>query len=184
VNASIDESDLGQIRANQAVTFRVDAYPSETFHGTVSQVRLNPTTSNNVVTYAAIIDAPNTALKLKPGMTATVTIEVARRNGVLRVPSAALRFKPDAKLQASLGATAPAATKSPTVWVSDGGRITPATVKVGASDQTFTELVDPAIAEGTLVVTRVASATKTTTSASSSAASNPLMPTRPPGPPR
>ena len=104
VNANIDESDLGNVAPDQAVTFRVDAYPSETFRGTVSQVRLNPTTVQNVVTYAAIIDAPNPELKLKPGMTANVTIEVARRDDVLRVPAAALRFKPDADVLARFGA--------------------------------------------------------------------------------
>jgi len=90
VNASIDESDVGQIRNGEPVTFRVDAYPNDTFKGTVSQVRLDPATVQNVVTYAAIINAPNEALKLKPGMTANVTIEVARRDDVLRVPTAAL----------------------------------------------------------------------------------------------
>ena len=94
VKTNIDESDLGNIRDGQPVTFRVDAYPTRTFTGTVMQVRLDPVVSQNVVTYAAIISAPNPALELKPGMTANVTIEVARKTDVLRVPSAALRFKP------------------------------------------------------------------------------------------
>jgi HlyD family secretion protein len=159
LNASIDESDVGQITAGQDVTFRVDAYPSETFRGRVAQVRLNPSTVNNVVTYAAIIDAPNPQLQLKPGMTATVTVEVARRDDVLRVPAAALRFKPDAAVFArfarpgtqSVGATA---MKGPTVWVSDGTTITPVVVRVGANDAAQTELLDAPFAEGTLVVTR------------------------------
>ncbi len=176
VNASIDESDLGQIRDDQAVTFRVDAYPTETFRGTVAQVRLNPTTANNVVTYAAIIDAPNPELKLKPGMTATVTIEVARRDDVLRVPTAALRFKPSADVLASQGVTAPPG-KSPTVWVATKGQLAPAAVQVGATDVTYTEIVNPALAEGTQVVTRAAIAGSTTTPAA--ATNNPLMPSRP-----
>ena len=94
VNASIDESDVGRMRPGQAVTFRVDAYPNETFHGSVKQVRLNPVTVQNVVTYSTVIDVPNPELKLKPGMTAQVTIEIARRQNVLRIPAAALRFRP------------------------------------------------------------------------------------------
>jgi HlyD family secretion protein len=94
VNASIDESDVGRMRPGQAVTFRVDAYPNETFHGSVNQVRLNPVTVQNVVTYSTVIDVPNPDLKLKPGMTAQVTIEIARRENVLRIPNAALRFRP------------------------------------------------------------------------------------------
>ena len=177
VNASIDESDLGQVGDDQQVTFRVDAYPSETFSGTVAQVRLNPTTANNVVTYAAIIDAPNPELKLKPGMTATVTIEVARREGVLRVPNAALRFKPAADVLASQGVSAPAG-KSPTVWVSTRGQLSPAAVRVGATDATYSEIVSPALAEGTQVVTRAVTAGSSTTRPAA-AANNPLMPSRP-----
>src|SRR5450759_2648590 len=94
VNANIDESDVGRMRPGQAVTFRVDAYPTETFHGNVKQVRLNPLTVQNVVTYSTVIDVPNPDLKLKPGMTANVNIEIARRDSVLRVPNAALRFRP------------------------------------------------------------------------------------------
>ena len=183
VNASIDESDLGQIDEQQSVTFRVDAFPSETFTGTVSQVRLNPTTANNVVTYAAIIDAPNPALMLKPGMTANVTIEVARRDDVLRVPAAALRFKPDAQVLAALGATAPAG-KGSVVWVSDGKTLTATAVKAGASDGTFTEIVSPSLAEGTRVVTRATSASAATTATPAAATNNPLMPSRPGAPRR
>ena len=94
VNASIDESDVGRMRPGQVVTFRVDAYPNETFNGSVNQVRLNPVTVQNVVTYSTVIDVPNPELKLKPGMTAQVTIEIARRENALRIPAAALRFRP------------------------------------------------------------------------------------------
>ncbi|MGH9409838.1 MAG: efflux RND transporter periplasmic adaptor subunit, partial [Vicinamibacterales bacterium] len=94
VNANIDESDVGQIRPGESVSFRVDAYPNETFRGTVNQVRLNPTTVQNVVTYSTIIDVPNPDLKLDPGMTANLTIEIAKRSNALRVPNAALRFRP------------------------------------------------------------------------------------------
>src|SRR4051794_1188056 len=94
VNANIDETDVGRMRPGEAVTFRVDAYPTETFHGSVKQVRLNPTTVQNVVTYSTVIDVPNPEYKLKPGMTANVIIEIARRTNVLRIPNAALRFRP------------------------------------------------------------------------------------------
>src|SRR6516225_1538946 len=94
VNANIDESDVGRMRPHQNVSFRVDAYPNETFHGSVNQVRLNPTTVQNVVTYSTIIDVPNPELKLKPGMTANLQVEIARRSNVLRIPNAALRFRP------------------------------------------------------------------------------------------
>jgi HlyD family secretion protein len=107
VNANIDESDVGRMRPGQAVTFRVDAYPTETFHGNVKQVRLNPLTVQNVVTYSTVIDVPNPDLKLKPGMTANVNIEIARRDNVLRVPNAALRFRPTKDIFDALNQTVP-----------------------------------------------------------------------------
>ncbi len=107
VSASIDESDIGRITSGQAVTFRVDAYPEDRFSGTVQQVRLQPVVTSNVVSYTTIISVPNHELKLKPGMTATVTIEIARANDVLRVPSSAFRFRPTAEVFASLGQTPP-----------------------------------------------------------------------------
>ena len=107
VIANIDESDVGRIRPNQRVTFTVDAFPAEDFEGTVSQVRLEPIVTQNVVTYATVIDAPNPELKLKPGMTATVTVEVARRDNVTRIPNAALRFRPTPEVFTALGQPLP-----------------------------------------------------------------------------
>ena len=107
VIANIDESDVGRIRPNQRVTFTVDAFPAEDFEGTVSQIRLEPIVTQNVVTYATVIDAPNPELKLKPGMTATVTVEVARRENVTRIPTAALRFRPTPAMFAALGQSVP-----------------------------------------------------------------------------
>lgn len=92
--AKLDESDVGRIKLNQSVTFKVDAFPKETFQGVVSQIRMNPTTVQNVVTYDAIIDFANPDLKVFPGMTAFVTIPVATVDGVLKVPNSALRYKP------------------------------------------------------------------------------------------
>jgi HlyD family secretion protein len=107
VVANLDESDVGRIRPGQVVTFRVDAYPAETFRGTVSQVRLNPIVQQNVVTYATVINVPNNDLKLKPGMTANVNVEIARSSNVLRVPNSALRFRPTNDMYAAIGQTPP-----------------------------------------------------------------------------
>jgi HlyD family secretion protein len=107
VSASIDESDIGRIQPGQPVTFKVDAYPAQTFSGTVSQVRLEPKTDQNVVSYTTMIDVPNADLKLKPGMTANVTVQTAMNENVLRVPNAALRFSPTPELFAALGQQPP-----------------------------------------------------------------------------
>ena len=93
VIANIDEADVGRIRPGQTAIFTVDAYAADEFEGTVSQIRLNPVVLQNVVTYATVIDVPNPDLKLKPGMTATVTLETARRDDALRIPNTALRFR-------------------------------------------------------------------------------------------
>jgi HlyD family secretion protein len=166
VSANIDESDVGMVKQGQNVTFRVDAFPNDTFHGTVSQVRLNAATVNNVVTYSAIIDAPNPKFQLMPGMTANLTIEVDRRDGVLRVPASALRFKvqpaaliphPSAGIMQAVATKplAPPPSTSGTLWRPDGSAAYPTTVKTGLSDGTLTELVDAPLAEGTVVVTGV-----------------------------
>ncbi len=107
VNASIDESDVGRIRPSQNVTFRVDAYPGETFTGTVAQVRLQPKVVQNVTTYETIINVPNPELKLKPGMTANLRVEIARRTDVVKVPNAAIRFRPNNDIFAALNQTPP-----------------------------------------------------------------------------
>lgn len=94
ITASVSEADIGGVEAEQSVTFTVDAFPGRTFTGKVREVRNNPTTTNNVVNYSTIIDVTNPDLKLRPGMTANVTITIAKRGGVLRVPNAAVRFRP------------------------------------------------------------------------------------------
>jgi HlyD family secretion protein len=95
VQADVDQSDIGQIKVGEPVRFTVDAYPDETFRGQISQVRLNATVTQNVITYPVIIEVPNPDLKLRPSMTADVTIAVANVRDVLRVPNAALRFRPE-----------------------------------------------------------------------------------------
>src|SRR5262249_23666262 len=107
VNANIDEADVGRIRPNQNVTFRVDAYPGEEFQGTVSQIRLQPVVVQNVTTYGTIINVPNTDLRLKPGMTANLRVQIARRPDVLRVANAALRFRPSTEMFAALNQPVP-----------------------------------------------------------------------------
>jgi len=107
VDASVDESDIGRVAVGQPVTFTLDAYGGETFTGKVTEVRLQPVVTNNVVTYTTIITVPNPGQKLKPGMTATVRIETARDDDALRVPAAALRFRPDSELFAALGQDMP-----------------------------------------------------------------------------
>src|SRR5262245_45961935 len=107
VNANVDESDVGRIRPSQHVTFRVDAYPTETFEGTVAQVRLQPVVVQNVTTYGTVIDVPNPQLKLKPGMTAHVKVEIAKRTNTRRIPSAALRFRPTPEVFAALNQEVP-----------------------------------------------------------------------------
>ena len=102
VNANIDEADVGRIRPHQTVTFTVDAYPGQEFQGSVEQIRLQPVVVQNVTTYATIINVPNPELKLKPGMTANLRIQIARRNDVVRVPNAALRFRPSNDMFAAL----------------------------------------------------------------------------------
>ena len=107
VIANIDESDVGRVRPNLRVTFTVDAFPADVFEGTVSQIRLEPIVTQNVVTYATVVDAPNPDLRLKPGMTATITLEVARRENVLRIPASALRFRPTLAMFATLNQRVP-----------------------------------------------------------------------------
>ena len=96
VQADVDQSDIGRVAVGQTVRFTVDAYPEEEFRGAISQIRLNATANQAVITYPVIIEVPNPGEKLRPKMTANVTIEVATVKDVLRVPAAALRFKPAA----------------------------------------------------------------------------------------
>ncbi len=95
VECAVDEADIGKVKEGQTVRFTVDSFPDETFTGTVNQVRYSPTTTSNVVTYTTIVDVGNPGLKLRPGMTATVSIITGEATNVLRVPNAALRFTPD-----------------------------------------------------------------------------------------
>ena len=95
VLADVDEADVGQLNPDSKVSFTVDAFPTETFQGKISQIRLSPNVVQNVVTYTAVISVENPKLQLKPGMTATVTATIAEKRDVLVLPNAALRFRPE-----------------------------------------------------------------------------------------
>lgn len=152
VIADVDEADIGEVREGERVTFTVDAYPDDTFSGTVTQVRQEGNTEDNVVTYEVVISAPNKDLKLKPGLTANVTIYTLDKPGVLSVPNKALRFTPakeligDAQVKDCKGENK--------VWTFSGNVFQAHPVKVGISDGINTELLG-GIEKGTKVVTEV-----------------------------
>ena len=191
VNAKLDESDIAEVRKGLPVSFRVDAYPSESFHGRVEQVRLQGETASNVVTYTTVIDVPNPELKLKPGMTATVSVQVARRTDVLRVAATALRFRPTTEQLAQLGATQPASVAAPaagigknsTVWRYSGTRVEPVSVVTGISDGAVTEILGGDLRVGDRVITAVAAKSVAARTSSTTKTSNPLMSPGMPGPP-
>ncbi|MCR5132392.1 MAG: efflux RND transporter periplasmic adaptor subunit [Bacteroidales bacterium] len=135
VIADVDEADIGQVLEGQRVTFTVDAYPDDVFEGDVKQVRLEATTTSNVVTYEVVINAPNPDLKLKPGLTANVTIYTLEENDVLAVPTKALRFNPDEEILKGIGINvsgqAVPTDSTRTVWVKNGNSISPKQVVTG-----------------------------------------------------
>lgn len=151
VVADVDEADIGDVKEGERVTFTVDAYPDDTFEGEVKQVRQEATTTNNVVTYEVVISAPNADLKLKPGLTANVTIYTAERKGVLSVPSKALRFTPQKETVGKMKIVDAANAKNK-VWTIEGNSIVAHKVNIGMTDGTNTQIMG-GIAEGTKVVT-------------------------------
>lgn len=151
VVADVDEADIGDVKEGERVTFTVDAYPDDTFEGEVKQVRQEATTTNNVVTYEVVISAPNADLKLKPGLTANVTIYTAERKGVLSVPLKALRFIPQKETVGKMKIVDAANAKNK-VWTIEGNSIVAHKVNIGMTDGTNTQIVG-GIAEGTKVVT-------------------------------
>lgn len=151
VVADVDEADIGDVKEGERVTFTVDAYPDDTFEGEVKQVRQEATTTNNVVTYEVVISAPNADLKLKPGLTANVTIYTAERKGVLSVPSKALRFIPQKETVGKMKIVDVANAKNK-VWTIEGNSIVAHKVNIGMTDGTNTQIVS-GIAEGTKVIT-------------------------------
>ena len=165
VHTNVAESDIGRLKGGMAAAFTVDAYPGERFQGRIREIRNAPQVVQNVVTYDAVIEVANPELKLKPGMTATVTVIADERKDALRLPNSALRFK----LEDTAGSgAAPAAAggrpsrsgpgdaeRSPdtrTVWILEQGKPAPREVKTGLSDGRYTEILGGTLKEGDAVI--------------------------------
>ena len=178
VDTNVSEADIGNVQIGQPATFTVDAYPNQTFHGAVREIRQAPIIVQTVVNYNTVIAVDNPELKLRPGMTATVSILVARRDNVLKIPKAALRFQPrltdrEREELSRLGQQRPGAAppggmsaetggqrrrwqNMPKVWVvTPEGFLKPIAVRLGISDDQYTELLDDALSEGQELVTGI-----------------------------
>lgn len=164
IETSVDESDISRARIGQPVSFTVDAYPDRRFTGTVTQIRNAPITVQNVVTYVVVVQIDNRDLLLKPGMTANVSIETGRKEGVLKLPTAALRFKPRTdgdKVQAAPPKRGPSSadakkgapdTTTQKVYLLQDGKPRPVTVQTGMSDTVSIEITAGALKEGDQVI--------------------------------
>lgn len=153
VVADVDEADIGAVKEGDRVTFTVDAYPDDTFEGTVKQVRLQATTTNNVVTYEVVISAQNADLKLKPGLTANVTIYTQERTGVLAVANKALRFTPTKETVGKDMKIVDCKSKNK-VWTLDGKTLTAHPVSIGQTDGMHTEITK-GLKAGQQIVTEI-----------------------------
>lgn len=153
VIADVDEADIGDVAEGQKVEFTVDAYPNETFEGQVTQVRQEATTESNVVTYEVVISAPNPSLKLKPGLTANVTIHTLEQPNLLSVPTKALRFTPTADLLRK-GDKIQDCSGNKKVWVREGNVIKAYAVQTGITNGTLTQIVS-GVKEGVEVITEI-----------------------------
>lgn len=183
VIADVDEADIGQVADGQRVQFTVDAYPDDTFEGTVEQVRLEATTESSVVTYEVVITAHNPDLKLKPGLTANVTIYTLEKENALSIPTKALRFVPDAGLLSELDMSVasdsvPAVAGKREVWVRSGQHLTPRYVTTGAASGDRTEILD-GLTDGEEVA--VAMTSTAAVEQMPTAERSPFMPTPPGG---
>jgi HlyD family secretion protein len=153
VEGKIDEADVGRLKVGQSAAFTVDAFPDRNFAGRVLEIRKSPEVMQNVVTYTAIVSAPNPELLLLPGMTANLRIAISDTGAVLKIPNQALRFRPKAAPAAAAG--------SGTVWLlDDDGNISAVPVKTGASDSTGTQMVSGPLTEGQKVIIGVAASEK------------------------
>jgi len=202
VECSVDEADIGKVKEDQSVSFTVDAFPEDTFTGKVSQVRFSPEVIQNVVTYTTIVEVDNPEMKLRPGMTATVSVVVGEAKNVLRVPSAALRFNPSLspeemreiwenlrkEMMARGGGSTPAGEsddrrssqmhsgqrppsggqftgrmgsgmhggqrKPPSrVWIEENGKLKPIFLRIGVTDNSYTQIIRGNLKEGQEVIT-------------------------------
>jgi len=155
VDTNVDEADVGQVKVGQPVRFTVDAFPSQTFQGSVTQMRQAPINVQNVITYDVVVAVPNPDLRLLPGMTANVKILTNTENGVLRIPNVALRFRPpDVKPDTSVRAAGRRQDAGSTVWVLDqDGKPKAVKVKLGITDGNFTAVESGDLKEGERVIT-------------------------------
>lgn len=181
VIAAVDEADIGQVKEGQRVEFAVDAFPDDTFDGEVKQVRLEATTSSNVVTYEVVITADNPELKLKPGMTANVTVYTLEHEDALTVKSNALKFNPDPEMMAKMGyELAEDQVRGLKVWVLDGNRLVPRAVERGASTGDRTEILR-GLDNGETVAAGIQQTKKKEVPTQGSTERNPFAPQRPGG---
>ena len=143
IEVSVSEADIGKVREAQDVVYTLDGYPDSEFRGKVTQVRLSPTTVSNVVTYTVIVEVNNEDLKLKPGMTANVSIITSKSEDVLCVPNMALKFTPDINGPKY---------KNQGIWILDNNKPKRIDIKTGANDDSSTEIISDAISEGSKVI--------------------------------
>lgn len=143
IEVNVSEADIGKVKEGQEVTYTLDGYPNSEFYGKVTQVRISPTTVSNVVTYSVIVTVDNSDLKLKPGMTANVSIITAKNENVLCVPNIALKFTPKTDGQKY---------KTQGLWIKDGLKLERIDIKTGASDDSYTEVISDNIKEGEKVL--------------------------------
>lgn len=176
VIANVDEADIGEVKDGQRVTFTVDAYPDDVFHGEVTQVRQEATTESNVVTYEVVISAPNEDLKLKPGLTANVTIYSMERNGVLSVPTKALKFTPN-PLMLPENVLITDCDGKDKVWVKDGSDVKAIAVTTGVTGGSYTEITS-GLSSGEKVIVDIVSGYGDESDDGEDAA-NPFMPSPP-----
>ncbi|MDR1556651.1 MAG: efflux RND transporter periplasmic adaptor subunit [Tannerellaceae bacterium] len=179
VIADVDEADIGQVEEGQNVKFTVDAYPNDVFEGKVTQVRLEAIVTSNVVTYEVVISAYNPDLKLKPGLTANVTIYTLERPDILTIPGKALRFVPDESILETMQLSVANAGEAvepgkKIVWQKTGNTLQPKVITIGASSLNVTEVID-GLTDGEEIVLELAS-----TSVAAPASGSPFMMGGPP----
>jgi len=167
IDTNVDESDIGRATRGQTATFTVDAYPERTFPGTVEQVRNSPIVTQNVVTYNVVVRVDNRDLLLKPGMTANVTVQVKKHEGVLKIPNAALRYRPSDQRKESEGKKSGKDQTGQRVYtLGKDGKPSPVQIKTGVSNGIFTVLLEGSLKEGDALITGEAPQKKNGTSGS------------------
>lgn len=176
VIADVDEADIGEVKEGERVSFTVDAFPNDTFEGEVTQVRQEATTTNNVVTYQVVISAPNKSLKLKPGLTANVTIFTYEKKNVVSVPNKALRFTPTKELVGK--AIIKDCKGAKKVWTYDGKTFKAYAVKTGLTDGINTEILE-GLSRGQKIVVDVKQTEEGNTNESQQQEASPFAPKRP-----